>query len=62
MEIRKVTASLQSAEATTCERSLSLQALLFLHFSHRVFGRFNEDTEAPYDAEEDVIALALCPD
>jgi hypothetical protein len=54
---------LQSAEAITCERSLSLQALLFLHFSHRVFGRFNEDTEAPYDdAEEDVTALALCPD
>ena len=50
-----------TAEAITCERSLSLQALLFLHFSHRVFGRFN-DTEAPYDAEEDVIALTLCPD
>jgi len=58
-QVRAVT---QSAEAITCERSLSLQALLFLHFSHRVFGRFNEDTEAPYDAEEDVIALALCPD
>jgi len=59
MEIGRL---LQSAEATTCERYLSLQALLFLHFSHRVFGRFNEDTEAPYDAEEDVIALTLRPD
>jgi len=50
----------ESAEATTCERYLSLQELLFLHFSHWVFRGFKEDTEAPYDAEDDV-SLDLCP-